>query len=66
MLVEPTFWLYTSGKVTLNEMVEDFHINRMSKCWKFGKFSSPGVESCLFFFFFGEYQSMSSSDSFEI
>lgn len=51
MLAAAVFWLSTSGKVTLNEMVEDFHINRMSKCWKFGKFSSPGVESCCFLFF---------------
>lgn len=42
--------LHTSGKVTLNEMVEDFHLNTVSKCWKFEEFSSLRVESCFFFF----------------
>lgn len=65
MLVEPTFWLYTAGNVTLNKMLADFHINIKSKCWKFEEFTSLRVESC-FFLVICERQSMSPGDGFEI
>lgn len=51
MLVEPMFWLYTSGKVTLNKMVEDFLINTMSRYWKFEEFSSLRGRIVLFSFY---------------
>lgn len=60
------FWLclwnlcfgYTSVKVTSNKMIEGFHINLMSKCWKCEHFSSLKVDSFFFFSFACEHLSV--------